>query len=1549
MSAIRPNANGSHDLGTSTHKWGTVHAQNVNAQNASISQDLTIEGNLTVNGNQIINNVETVEAVDPLIKLAKDNNGDLLDIGLYGQYQEGESTKYAAIYRDASENKFKLSTGIVAQPTTTVSGGVVGTLVANVEGNADSASALETPRQIALSGAVSGSVNFDGSANVELVTSIANGTIANDKLAHSSILFGEEQIALGGTINFEGTANQVSVAQAGNTFTFSLPNHLFLGTITASHINAQIEGVSAEANKLATPRQISLGGAVSGAINFDGSSDVEINTSIANGSLANAKLTNSSIAVNGSSISLGGSLDIQGSASQVVVSTDGSTLTLSLPASINVNSASSTILETPRQIALSGAVNGSVNFDGSSNVELVTSIANGSLANEKLTSSSISVNGSSISLGGSLDIQGTASQVAVSTDGSTVSLALPASINVNAQTATALETAREISLSGAVSGAVNFDGSANVGIITSIANGTIANDKLVNSAISFDGTSIALGGTVSIQGSANQVSVGQVGGAYTISLPASINVNSESATALETARQIALSGAVSGSVNFDGSSNVEISTSIANGSIANDKLASNSISFDGANIALGGSVSIQGTADQVSIAQVGGAYTIGLPESILVNAQTASSLLSPRQIALSGAVSGSVNFDGSANVEISTSIANGSVANAKLTNSSIAVNGTSISLGGSLDIQGTVSEVSVSTDGSTLTIGLPNEISADLLGNADTATLATQALSLSTARTISLSGDVVGSVNFDGSANVDIVSTIQVASVENSMLANSKLVFNGGDVNLGDSFSISAGSNLASSQVGNALTLSIATAFSDRVGQSELDIAALDTRLDTAEIDIDTLQGAMTTAQGDITTLQGAMTTAQGNITTLQGAMTTAQGDIVALDGRLDTAEIDIDTLQGEMTTAQGDITSLETSVAGILSSKAQAGGIATLDLNGTIPQSQLPSIALNSTYAVADIAERDALVVQQGDMAIVASETKTYVYTQDNSWLEILSPTFSSSFQSLQDEIDAVELGSGLSNSGAYIADNTTSYLTLATSLKDADKKLDSAILAIDGRVTTAEGNITTLQGGLTTAEGNITSLQGDLGTAEGDILALDTRLTTAEGNISGLQGNMVVVQGDITTLQGGLTTAQGDITTLQASLGTVQSDISGLDTRLTSAEGVNTTQGTRITTLQSNQSTMRISSGLESNLTYVPNNWSSLGFPLPGANEAHYVTSASRLAGAIAILDQKVYEAKTALGNGQISNAQLTNSTISVNGTSIALGDSLTLEGTASEVDVSTSGSTVSIGLPQDVTIARNLTVVNNMTCQGGNLVVEDGSLTVYGGITAVGGNLSVNGGVITSSQANFSSLVAKFVDPLLSIGYDNSSATADLGFYVKDSSAKYQGLVSDTSDSGKWKLLKNLTSDPGTNNVVDLTGSSFADIKVGGLEASTITGSSLATVASLKVSGAVKTSGITTNTNASYSISSSTHIMLVNDSSVGILPAITADMAGLKLVVKCLQFSADAWFMVQGAGTDKIDTQSAITVNLTEGCPSVELLCDGSAWWIVSKHASSITYTP
>ena len=87
------------------------------------------------------------------------------------------------------------------------------------------------------------------------------------------------------------------------------------------------------------------------------------------------------------------------------------------------------------------------------------------------------------------------------------------------------------------------------------------------------------------------------------------------------------------------------------------------------------------------------------------------------------------------------------IGNSSLTNSSVTIGSTSVALGATVTTFTGLSSVT-----STSFVGA-------LTGNASTAT------KLATARTISLSGDVSGSVSFDGSGNADITATIQANSV----------------------------------------------------------------------------------------------------------------------------------------------------------------------------------------------------------------------------------------------------------------------------------------------------------------------------------------------------------------------------------------------------------------------------------------------------------------------------------------------------------------------------------------------------------------------------------------------------------------------------------------------------------------------------------------------------------------------------------------------------------------------------------------------------------------
>lgn len=68
--------------------------------------------------------------------------------------------------------------------------------------------------------------------------------------------------------------------------------------------------------------------------------------------------------------------------------------------------------------------------------------------------------------------------------------------------------------------------------------------------------------TLTVGGTANQITSSVTGNAITLGLPSSINVNSATATALETARNITLSGDVTGTVSFDGTGDAAITTAL---------------------------------------------------------------------------------------------------------------------------------------------------------------------------------------------------------------------------------------------------------------------------------------------------------------------------------------------------------------------------------------------------------------------------------------------------------------------------------------------------------------------------------------------------------------------------------------------------------------------------------------------------------------------------------------------------------------------------------------------------------------------------------------------------------------------------------------------------------------------------------------------------------------------------------------------------------------------------------------------------------------------------
>lgn len=254
--------------------------------------------------------------------------------------------------------------------------------------------------------------------------------------------------------------------------------------------------------------------------------------------------------------------------------------------------------------------------------------------------------------------------------------------------------------------------------------------------------------------------------------------NAPTASKLATARTITISGDASGSATFDGSSNITITTTVADDS-HNHTIAN----VDGLQTALDGKL------------------------GSTANATSASKLATPRTIALAGDLSGSTTFDGSSNISITATVADNSHAHNQLSSTDdrdvkpnvtpkgdlsiyftskegltgvsgtdyqdlLVLNGYTDSSGGKVNAlsfdKSTQSINYYQAEQSSTTWGTPKTLAytdSNITGNSATSS------KWATSRTITLAGDATGSVSFDGSANATLTVTVKDDS-HNHTIAN---------------------------------------------------------------------------------------------------------------------------------------------------------------------------------------------------------------------------------------------------------------------------------------------------------------------------------------------------------------------------------------------------------------------------------------------------------------------------------------------------------------------------------------------------------------------------------------------------------------------------------------------------------------------------------------------------------------------------------------------------------------------------------------------------------
>ena len=178
MLGIEANADVTDTANVKTALGGSLGSMTVGDSNDSITfaNDVTISGDLTISGTTTTVNTATLDVADNNITLNSDVSGvPSQSAGI--TVNRGSSTDKTLLW-DESNDRWTVGSETF----------VAGTFIGNVTGTVSSANVLTTARNFALSGDVTASaVSFDGSGNVTLSTALAGNTVNTTELVNGAV------------------------------------------------------------------------------------------------------------------------------------------------------------------------------------------------------------------------------------------------------------------------------------------------------------------------------------------------------------------------------------------------------------------------------------------------------------------------------------------------------------------------------------------------------------------------------------------------------------------------------------------------------------------------------------------------------------------------------------------------------------------------------------------------------------------------------------------------------------------------------------------------------------------------------------------------------------------------------------------------------------------------------------------------------------------------------------------------------------------------------------------------------------------------------------------------------------------------------------------------------------------------------------------------------------------------------------------------------------------------------------------------------------------
>ena len=122
--------------------------------------------------------------------------------------------------------------------------------------------------------------------------------------------------------------------------------------------------------------------------------------------------------------------------------------------------------------------------------------------------------------------------------------------------------------------------------------------------------------------------------------------------------------------------------------------------------------------------------------------------------------------------------------------------------------------------------------------------------------------------------------------------------------------------------------------------------------------------------------------------------------------------------------------------------------------------------------------------------------------------------------------------------------------------------------------------------------------------------------------------------------------------------------------------------------------------------------------------------------------------------IANSKLANADITVAVTGSNSTAFTLGSTLTLAGTTNEIEMAESSGTVTIGLPNDVTIGNDLTITGDLTVNGDTTTVSTTNTVAKDQLFELGN------GRTGSATGDSGIVIERGDDANLFIGYDESA---------------------------------------------------------------------------------------------------------------------------------------------------------------------------------------------